>query len=246
MNKLTKLADKYFSDKGSYKHNYTEFYEKYLANFKDKNITLLEIGFAEGGSCSMWLDYFQNGKIYGADIYSKNDLKSYYLKNPYIDSIGEASDNLIERMENVFNNERFSFLQIDQSSISDLKSIKPKFDVIIDDGSHIHGDIQQTLGILSYQLNIGGYYFIEDLNCKRSFSNPGRSKSLFNQRLNFGLLSKIYTRDTRDLLNEFKEKNRFKSGFITKEESKFITKNLILESMETITSGTIACLKRIN
>ena len=87
MNKLTKLADKYFSDKGSHKHNYTEVYEKYLSNFENKEIKLLEIGFAEGGSCSMWLDFFKNAQIFGADFYSKEDLKEYHLKNPYMENL---------------------------------------------------------------------------------------------------------------------------------------------------------------
>ena len=245
MNYLTELADKNFSDKGSHKHNYTHVYHRYLSKFESEKINLLEIGFAEGGSCAMWLEYFKNGKIYGADYYSKKDLESYYLEKPYISGIIGSNKNLKQRMESVFQNERFTFLQIDQSSIEDLRSIKNKFDVIIDDGSHIHGDIQQTLGSLALQLNIGGYYFIEDLNCKRSFNNKGRSKSSLNQ-FSFSLISKIYARDTRFLLNQLKEKNRFKSRFITNEQSDFISKNFVLETMESISSGTIACLKRIS
>ncbi len=244
MKNLTELADKHYSDKGSYKHNYTEFYQRYLSKFENKKINLLEIGFAEGGSCAMWLEYFKNGKIYGADYYSREELESYYQTKPYISEKIEANDNLKERMDSVFNNDRFTFLKVDQSSTQDLQSINHLFDVIIDDGSHIHGDIQQTFGELSQKLNVGGYYFIEDLNCKRSFSNPGRSKSLLKQ-MNIKLLSKIYTRDTRYLLNELKDKNRFKSKFITREQSNFISKNFILESMESISSGTIACLKRL-
>ena len=137
-------------------------------------------------------------------------------------------------------------MQLDQSSRSDLLSLNYNFDVIIDDGSHIHGDIQQSLGILCRKLNKGGYYFIEDLNCKRSINNPGRSKESLKKFFNLKLLSKIYARDTRDLLTDLREKNILKSGFITEQESKFITDNFILESMESITSGTIACLKRIS
>ena len=245
MYSLTELADKHFSDKGTFKHNYTKVYQRFLEKLRKDKINLLEIGVAEGGSCMMWLDYFANGKIFGADYYSRDDLKKYYLLNPYISNSADSKNKLISRMDKVFNHERFYFLQLDQSKAKELEGIDQNFDVIIDDGSHIHGDIQLTFGTLAPKVKKGGFYFIEDLNCKRSFSNPGRSKSSLKDKLNFATLSKIYTRDTRALLADLKFKGVFKSLFLDSEQTNFIERNFSVETIESISSGTIACLKRI-
>jgi len=58
MNELKALADKYGSDKGSLKHNYTEHYFKYFEPIRHRPLNILEIGVDKGASIEMWLDFF--------------------------------------------------------------------------------------------------------------------------------------------------------------------------------------------
>lgn len=118
---LSKIASKYkhATDKcndSTYwrKHSYTEFYGPFLQQYKNKPINLLEIGIRWGGSILMWLDYFPNAQIYCIDKTLKN-LK-VDINHPRIHVYeGNAYD--INTVNKYFGN--------------------IKFDVILDDGSHI-------------------------------------------------------------------------------------------------------------
>ncbi|MCH7773979.1 MAG: hypothetical protein IH784_06180, partial [Bacteroidetes bacterium] len=50
------------------KVSYLEIYENYFDEFRDKDISFLEIGVNDGASLRTWKSYFQYGKIYGIDI----------------------------------------------------------------------------------------------------------------------------------------------------------------------------------
>jgi len=80
---LTDLADQYGSDKGSTKHRYTELYNMLFQPFRNRKITMLEMGLQIGGpehgkdatrettdapSIRMWLDYFLKAEIIGLDV----------------------------------------------------------------------------------------------------------------------------------------------------------------------------------
>jgi len=145
MNKLNELANKYRSDKG-YKHGYTKYYDKFFSDFQDKEINILEIGFGEGASIKMWLDYFPFAKVYCIDIgnFIQTDIKI----------------------------ERFIKFSGDQSNEDDLDSFirffgKNSFDIIIDDGSHRSEDQVFTMNFLFPYLKSNGLYVIEDMNCRR-------------------------------------------------------------------------------
>ena len=81
MKELTLLANKYKSDKGiehGSAHGFTELYDEYFFNIKNKKINILEIGVQDGSSLKMWFDYFPNAKIYGLDIEDKSFLEKYF------------------------------------------------------------------------------------------------------------------------------------------------------------------------
>jgi hypothetical protein len=67
-------------------HSYIEhFYENAFLKYKDKNITLLEIGARTGASCFLWNQYFKNGIIYGIDITMELFLEKYKnIKNFHV------------------------------------------------------------------------------------------------------------------------------------------------------------------
>ena len=143
MDELTILANKYGSDKGNQhgdKHKFTEIYERYFKQFKDKEIILLELGVKDGSSLNIWYDYFPNAKIYGLDINDKS----------------------------MYNNERIECVVLDQSKKENLedfaRNANISFDIIIDDGSHHISDQQITFGHLFPLLKNGGLYVVEDLH----------------------------------------------------------------------------------
>jgi hypothetical protein len=119
-------------------HGFIEyFYEKEFEKYKNKSISLLEIGVHAGGSLYLWGEYFKNGTVLGLDIEDKvrDEWKvlpntQYLIKNAY-----------------------------DQSVVDSL----PNFDIIIDDGPHTL--ISQVECIKKYlpKLNDNGILIIEDV-----------------------------------------------------------------------------------
>lgn len=134
---FTKL--KYSSNKWD---NYFDIYDKWFPQFIGKHPHLMEIGIGGGGSIEMWLKYFENDvTIYALDI-DKNSL-NYKFDNADV---------------------RYSC--VDQGSHEHWDAFlkdDPKFDIIIDDGSHIMDHQIVTLNRLYKHLNDGGIYVIEDV-----------------------------------------------------------------------------------
>ena len=154
MDDLTILADKYGSDKGSIKHNYTKIYDKYFRAMQKDEFNLMEIGVAKGASIKMWAEYFKYATIIGVDI-----------------AWQPPNDELIHKL---INDGKFEFFSADQSSFVQMSKViedDRKFGIIIDDGSHKPEDEAYTFGILFPFLLPGGIYVMEDLNCKRSHNS---------------------------------------------------------------------------
>jgi len=145
---LLELAQKYHSDKcenGASKYGYIPYYEKHFKPIKDNQLNILEIGVRAvrghgPSSLKMWKDYFPNSQIYGIDIDPGNR--------------GHDEDRI----------KIFIGDQGDKEFLNDVIDEVGKFDIIIDDGSHIN-----TLTIKSWEalydksLSPGGLYIIEDL-----------------------------------------------------------------------------------
>jgi hypothetical protein len=119
---------------------YFDHYDKHLSRFVGKAPNVLEIGVGEGGSLELWCRYFENGKIFGIDA------------NP-------------ECVAHEYNNENINVELGDQNSEEFwelyLKD-KEKFDIIIDDGSHISQHQLTTMSCLFPHLKEGGLYIVED------------------------------------------------------------------------------------
>ena len=132
----------------SYVNAYIYLFNKYNISI-DSDINFLEIGIAnrtpEFSSLHAWADIFSNAKIYGLDI----DAGKMINDNP-----------------------RISTYVANQSSIIDLSRFRQdseyvKFDVILDDGSHVFSDAAFSFEYLLKSLKSGGLYMIEDVS-KRS------------------------------------------------------------------------------
>lgn len=132
----------HFSDKWQ---PYFEVYTRHLSRFRDKEITLIEIGVQGGGSLDMWSTFFPNAKIIGIDIDPECQKLKY--KSPNIELMhGNQAD---PEFWKVFF-ERYS-----------------KVDVIVDDGGHeMH---QQVISLENCfpNLKVGGVYITED--CHTSY-----------------------------------------------------------------------------
>jgi hypothetical protein len=165
---LTGLADLFGSDKGSIKHNYCEQYASIVHEIiKERlqgTIVVGEVGVACGASLRMWANYLPKSKIIGFDVRPQCLELCKDLQNVEI-YIGDATN---------------------ESTFSGFS----KFDLFIDDGSHIAEDIVKTFSIMWKKISPGGYYVIEDLACTYSDVYTKGYSSLFknkveNRRENF-------------------------------------------------------------
>ena len=68
---LKEIGKQYKTDKVNDDVNYTEAYEKYFENIRDKNLKILEIGVKHGAGLLTWNNYFTNACIYGMDNWLK-------------------------------------------------------------------------------------------------------------------------------------------------------------------------------
>lgn len=121
---------------------YLEQYDPILAPWVDKEVRLLEIGVARGGSVRLWRDYFPHGTIVGID-----------RKLPVVDFGAPGRIELFEGR------------QQDPVFLSHVaNSTAPEgFDIIIDDASHVGHVTKVTFWhLFDHHLKPGGLYAIED------------------------------------------------------------------------------------
>jgi 8-demethyl-8-alpha-L-rhamnosyltetracenomycin-C 2'-O-methyltransferase len=144
---LCRLARKYGTDKGGWHltpphdtcHNYTPTYFHLFRDRTDEIKNVLEIGIADGRSLRMWRDFFPNAMVWGIDL------------NPAC----------------IFTEHRIACYAADQSSKKDLDRVlgdnAPRFDLIVDDGSHEPAHQIFTARFLLPCLTPTGIYVIEDI-----------------------------------------------------------------------------------
>jgi len=139
-----------YTDKLSYQgdytngHTYSVIYDRLFYQFKSKPINFLEIGLNFGGNIAIALDYFDNIKHYGIDI-------ANYLK-PEI-STKLQDPNLFTFYQGSFDDERV---------INEVS--KRKYDIILEDGSHLLEHQTKSIDIYLPMLNDGGIMIIEDIS----------------------------------------------------------------------------------
>ncbi|HBH12708.1 MAG TPA: class I SAM-dependent methyltransferase [Clostridiales bacterium] len=122
---------------------YIKEWDQIFLPFRDKEVNLLEIGIQNGGSLEIWAKYFEKARhIVGCDI--NEACHNLEFDDPRITTvIGDANSD-----------------EVDEK----LKKITPEFDIIIDDGSHLSGDIVRSFSHYFKRLNVNGVYLIEDLH----------------------------------------------------------------------------------
>jgi predicted O-methyltransferase YrrM len=152
MTPLCELALKHGTDKGGNHtkagetcHNYTPTYHKLLAPYREQVKAVLEIGVNYGPSLRMWSDYFPNARIIGLD----------------------------SNADCLFSDGRIECFAADQNNAESLEGALtlagiPKYDLIVDDGSHEEHHQVFSANVLSRYLAPNGVYVIEDItwDCK--------------------------------------------------------------------------------
>jgi hypothetical protein len=173
---LTYVANYWITDKGDThgnKHGYSFIYEKYFLYLKQNKVSLLEIGAARGSSLKMWASWFDNIEIDSLDI------------NVNCKDICKDFTNIHIILENA-------------SSFTPVTT----YDIIIDDGCHLAGDIIGAFNNLFLHLNINGIYVIEDMD---SCKNVGYIKCVLDNhyKQNISDDNEEIKKNTRDVLDIF-------------------------------------------
>ena len=135
----TILSKNLVTDKHSL-HSYTDhFYETAFAEYRDKPVQIVEIGFDQGGSLVLWAEWFSQATILGVDLEIRGNCEIDCARYPGIQlALGNAYD--------IYSLHYF-----------------PDADIIIDDGSH-HPDHQVwAVKHLATKVKPGGIFVIEDV-----------------------------------------------------------------------------------
>ena len=133
-----------FTDKAS-EHSYDTLYDEILSKYRNKVISLLEIGIWQGGSALLWQEYFPKGKLVFLDIESRVSENTWK-------SINKNRFDL--HLMDAFTNESFE----------NVKALYPNgFDIIIDDAPHTLESQIFTIQNYTKLLRKGGILVIEDI-----------------------------------------------------------------------------------
>jgi hypothetical protein len=141
-NPLRRYFDAHTEGKGIHKWlHYFEIYHRYFNRFIGKEVHVVEVGVAGGGSLDMWKSYFGGGcKVYGVDIHKE-------CKK--------------------FEDDATKIFVGDQGNRDFWKAFKakvPAVDVFIDDGSHKPEDQIVTIEEMLPHIKPGGVYLCEDIH----------------------------------------------------------------------------------
>ena len=197
---LDDIARRNGTDKSSEYHNYCVKYEKYLPFNRYDILNILEIGVFNGESLRMWKDYFYRSQIIGIDV--NPDCKKHEEERIVIE-IGSQND---------------------EDFLHDIIVKYEKFDLIIDDGSHINNDVMMSFAELFDSINHGGVYVVEDsftsywqeygggykkrapvgTSGNSGFSHTSHSQGYSND----GICTMEYFKDLVDRVNFYGEKNK--------------------------------------
>ena len=121
--------------------NYFEVYDKHFSRYRDKKVTVLEIGVFKGGSLDLWKKYF----------------------GPQCEIIGVDINPLCKRFEDE-RTKIFIGSQDDREFLRNLKKEIPRVDVFIDDGGHMMDQLKITFEEMYDWVADDGVYLAEDLH----------------------------------------------------------------------------------
>lgn len=160
---LCEIFEKYGADKcPAFRHSYSSAYYEILSPYRENFTNVLEIGIGTselmqkylpknkkyiiGASIRSWEEFFTKANIYGIDIEKHTLFEEGRIKCFYTDQSN------VEELENTITEIKKNSGLFDQ-----------KFDLILDDGSHIVEHMLTTFNTLHKYIKVGGFYIIEDI-----------------------------------------------------------------------------------
>ena len=144
MKSLRQIFDEQHTDKGT-KHSYDKIYEPLFEPRRNDPINFLEIGIWKGHSMAALHEYFPNGNIYGADIFTRLNPEDVPILQEWRCAYVKG-DTTKPEITGVLTN-KFGVM----------------FDYILDDGAHHPEANMLTFRHTVQFLKPGGYYIIEDV-----------------------------------------------------------------------------------
>ena len=162
--KLCKLGKKYQTNKSSlnidgHRSGYTSFFTILFSSLRDKKINIAEIGIEANGSIKLWREYFKRASIFGFEFDKKK--------------IEKAKKHKLE------NTNYYEINVHDKKSIYyAFKKTKVKFDIIIDDSTHLFDDQIRVIRNCYKFLKPNGLMIIEDIY---RFRNEYQDNMYFNK-----------------------------------------------------------------
>ena len=171
---LCEIGKKYNSDKSphnpdKFRHAYTGIYHFLFHKIRNEKLNVAEIGINKNDGMKMYRDYFKNANMYG-----------FELKSELIDNA---------KKDNLHNTKYFSMDVDNPSNIKEaFAKSEVKFDIIIDDSSHLFDHQINIIKNSIPYLKKDGYLIIEDI-----FNN----KKIFEE--------KNYYKELKDLESDFSE-----------------------------------------
>ena len=146
---LCELGKKFPTNKSpiqliGHRSGYTSVYNILFSTFKHKKITLAEIGIEDNNSIKMWRKYFKKALIHGFeyDEVKIKKAKKNNLQKTYIHKMD------VHDARNIANG---------------FKKTKTKFDIIIDDSTHVFEDQIRIVKNCYKFIKPGGILIIEDI-----------------------------------------------------------------------------------
>jgi glycosyltransferase involved in cell wall biosynthesis len=177
---LCEIAMVFNSDKCPYskettsghKHPYTPVYDDLFSHLRDKDINIAEIGIEKNDSINIWRKYFSSANIYGFEFNEDYLLnaRNQNLANVFYEKIDVKENNSIQQT---------------------FQKVGIKYDVIIDDATHIFGDQIRVIRNSVEYLNDGGIFVVEDIF--RSSSEEDYQKELQDVLKYFSSATFIHT-----------------------------------------------------
>jgi len=179
---LVEIIDKFnldvSTDKNSVHSYITGFYENEFLKYKNKKITILEVGIRRGGSMKLWSEYFTKANsVIGIDI-SSNEIENQYRN--------------INGVEYLFGN----------AYSAEIVNKIPELDIFLDDGPHTKDSQIDSIRHYLPKVKSGGIFIIEDVQDIEWFNffdeevdNIRENDSSFNY--------KVECVDLRHLKNKF-------------------------------------------
>lgn len=132
-------------------HGFCDYYEESLFKYKDKEVSILELGTNYGCSAIMWHDFLPNSKMLLLDIQETMNPKCW----------------------EIMDNDRFTYANCDAyefSNVEEVKNLFPEgFDIVFDDGPHTLDSQKKCIEYYLPLLKDGGTMFIEDVQKVEDF-----------------------------------------------------------------------------